>query len=199
MRAGRRWFVLAVALVGCGDPGGRCAAAGKAGDWRAAKTACAAAFERGDDRAGLMLARASYNLGDDARAREVLGRIETGPLRADALQLLGSVEDRAGNFEAVRVALEEATALHRSAGDRSAIGRDGHVLAGALWRQGRYRAALEAVQAALDESSAAGDTLTNAYARLVLGYILSSIGDSDGAERAFDFFVTCDFRAEPCL
>jgi hypothetical protein len=49
------------------------------------------------------------------------------------------------------------------------------------------------------EARAAGDTLTNAYARLVLGYILSSIGDSDGAERAFDFFVTCDFRAEPCL
>ena len=134
-----RWLLLASATFACHPSVYRCRAAATAELWEQATVVCAAAFdETGDPWTGLNLARAYLYRNDDARARAVAERLLTTPWRADALSLVGTLEDRGRHGPQAEAALEEARRLHALQGNRRMVARDAYALAGVLAREGRY-------------------------------------------------------------
>lgn len=185
-----RATLLGLVLAGCGPDAEAlkrsCQAAMDAKTYPEAVTACRAAQNAAPDPTTQQrLMRALFQSGDHDAALVLATALSTGPHAGGAWRIIGRVHERGGRADEARQAFEKALAAHVAEGAPDEAAYDAHALAGSYWRAGEYRKALVALQRTLSEAEKAGNARMKGYALLGIGTLLNTVGDPDGADRAF--------------
>jgi Flp pilus assembly protein TadD len=165
----------------------RCSAAIDRGQWRDAKEACAEAHTNGHDpTSAVSLARAELQLGNDSEAQRLVQGALEGPLRADALSVLGLSLDRQGDSQGARDAFKEAIALFGQRGAHLELARSWFALAGSHWRERQLVETRCSLDSAAEHAQIVNDRRMLGLIALMRGDVMRAIGDARSAERDYE-------------
>jgi tetratricopeptide (TPR) repeat protein len=165
----------------------RCGAAIDRGHWREAQEACAESSASGHDpESTVLLARAELQLGNDLEAQRLVQGALQGPLRADALSVVGQALDRQGDSKGAREAFLEAIALFGERGAHLELARTWYGLAGSYWRDRQLVEARCALDTAGEHAAAVNDQRMLGLVSLMRGDIMRAIGDARSAEQEYE-------------
>jgi tetratricopeptide (TPR) repeat protein len=165
----------------------RCSAAIDRGHWRDAQEACAESHARDrDPGSAVSLARAELQLGNDAEALRLVQSLLDGPLRADALSVLGLSLDRQGDRQGARDAFYEAIALFGQRGAHLELARSWYALAGSYWRDRQLVDARCALDMAAEHATTVNDQRMLGLVSLMRGDVMRAVGDARSAEQEYE-------------
>jgi tetratricopeptide (TPR) repeat protein len=165
----------------------RCARAVERGQWREARDACHESHVgQGNAADVILLARAELQVGNSKEAERLATGALEGPLRAQALAVVGVLRDRAGDREGAHAALREAIASFQARGETRELARAWFALAGSFWRDRRLSETLDALDEALAAAEMAGDRRLKGLTTLMRGDVMRSVGDARSAEREYE-------------
>ncbi len=165
----------------------RCAAALDRGRWRDAQEACAESHANGrDPRSAVSLARAELQLGNDAEAQRLVQSDLEGPLRAEALSVLGLSLDRQGDSIGARDAFKQAIVLFGDRGKHLELARSWYSLAGSYWRERELVDARYALDTAAVFATAVNDQRMLGLVSLMRGDVMRAVGDARSAEQEYE-------------
>jgi len=163
----------------------RCAAAMEQGQWREAQAACVESTTRGSKSDVVLLAKAELQLGNDVEAQRLAKTALGGPLRGEALSILGRSLDRLGEPQAARDALYQAIEIFQARGDDGELARNWYALAGSCWRDRQLSEALSALDTAESHAVALNDRQMLGLIALMRGDVMRAVGDAASAEQQY--------------
>ena len=183
------WVYVAVSVYNCSalappPPPPSCVELVEAEQWNAALARCSEELEaREHPVIRIRTAQAYQYLERCEEAERVARPLLSGPRAADAELLLGSCALTRGEWGVAVQHLGRAMAMHGEAGNFRAQARDAQQLAGARFRQGEYRLALQALELSHAAATRAKDDRMQVFVDISAASILRAMGDFRGAEQ----------------